>query len=59
MTLTEFLLFLMLSTFVTYTFIPWKNMEKPSFIKIFIFWISSIVVFALIVFLFANLGFIT
>ena len=34
MTLTDFLLLLILSIFTTYTFMPWKNMDKGSKRKI-------------------------
>ena len=56
MQLTNILLFLILVTLATYTFIPWKTtkkgLEKPSFKKIIIFWIYCFVVFGFVAYLF-------
>tara|TARA_Y100000813_G_C24055068_1_gene301167 strand:- start:266 stop:445 length:180 start_codon:yes stop_codon:yes gene_type:complete len=56
MELTNILLFLILVTLTTYTFIPWKatkkGLEKPSLKKIIIFWVYCFVVFGFVTYLF-------
>ena len=53
MEITDFLLFLILTTLITYLFIPWKGIEKGSHIKIglqFFMWfiILTVIVFILL-----------
>ena len=52
MNLTNLLLFLILVTLATYTFMPWKGIDKGGLIKIFIQWILWFVIFGVIVFIF-------
>ena len=56
MELTNILLFLILVTLTTYTFIPWKTtkkgLEKPSLKKIIIFWVYCFAVFGFVTYLF-------
>ena len=49
MTLTNFLLFLILVTLATYTFMPWKGIDKGSLIKVASQWVMWFVIFAIIV----------
>ena len=51
MTLTNLLLFLILVTFATYTFMPWKGIDKGSLIKVASQWFMWFAIFAIIVFL--------
>ena len=51
MTLTNLLLFLILVTLATYTFMPWKGIDKGSLVKVASHWFMWVVVFAFIVFL--------
>ena len=56
MQLTNILLFLILVTLATYTFIPWKTtkkgLEKPAVKEITIFWFYCLIVFSFVVYLF-------
>ena len=57
--LTNFLLLLILSIFTTYTFMPWKNMDKGSKRKIgaqFIFWV---VAFGFVIYGLTSINFLT
>ena len=51
MSLTNFLLFLILVTLTTYLFTPWKNMQKPPTKIVFFQFFLWLVGFALIIFL--------
>ena len=47
--LTNFLLFLLLVTLATYTFMPWKGIDKGSLIKVASQWFMWFTIFAIIV----------
>ena len=49
MTLTNLILFLILVTLATYTFMPWKGIDKGSLLKVASQWIMWFVIFAIIV----------
>ena len=49
MTLTNLLLFLILVTLATYTFMPWKGIDKGSFVKVASQWLMWFIIFAIIV----------
>ena len=49
MTLTNLLLFLILVTLATYTFMPWKGIDKGSLIKLTFQWFMWFAIFAIIV----------
>ena len=49
MSLTEILLFFILITIVTYTFMPWKGIDKGSLIKVVSQWFMWFAFFAIIV----------
>ena len=49
MTLTNLLLFLILVTLATYTFMPWKGIDKGSLIKVATQWFMWVVVFAVLI----------
>ena len=49
MNLTNLLLFLILVTLATYTFMPWKGIDKGSFIKMISQWLMWFLIFATIV----------
>ena len=51
MTLTNLLLFLILVTLATYTFTPWKGIDKGSLVKVASQWIMWFAIFAIIIFL--------
>ena len=51
MTLTNLLLFLILVTLATYTFMPWKCIDKGSLIKLASQWIMWFAIFAIILFI--------
>ena len=52
MILTNFLLFLILVTLATYTFMPWKGIDKGGLTKIFGQWLFWFIIFGIIVFIF-------
>tara|TARA_X000000368_G_scaffold370101_1_gene319023 strand:+ start:400 stop:579 length:180 start_codon:yes stop_codon:yes gene_type:complete len=56
MSLTNILLFLILVTLATYTFMPWKTskkgLEKPGVKEMIIFWFYCLFVFSFVVYLF-------
>ena len=54
-TLTNLLLFLILSTLVAYLFMPWKGIDKGSFVKILSQFVIWIVVLGLIFIILFNL----
>ncbi len=59
MTITNFLLLLILSIFTTYTFMPWSNIDKGSKRKIgaqFIFWTIT---FGLVIYGLISINFLT
>ena len=56
MNLTNLLLFLILVTLATYTFMPWKGIDKGSFVKVSFQWLMWFVIFAVIVFLSSFFG---
>ncbi len=47
--LTNLLLFLLLVTLATYTFMPWKGIDKGSLIKVVSQWFMWFIIFAIIV----------
>ena len=47
MTLTNLLLFLILVTLATYTFMPWKGIDKGSLLKVASQWVMWFVIFAI------------
>ena len=49
MTLTNLLLLLILVTLATYTFMPWKGIDKGSLVKVISQWFMWIAIFAIIV----------
>ena len=49
MTLTNLLLFLILVTLATYTFMPWKGIDKGSLVKVASQWFMWLVFFAVII----------
>ena len=49
MSLTNLLLFLILVTLATYTFMPWKGIDKGSLVKVASQWIMWFIIFAIIV----------
>ena len=55
MTLTNLLLFLILVTLATYTFMPWKGIDKGSLIKVASQWVMWFAIFAIIVLIFTFL----
>ena len=52
MSLTNLLLFLILVTLATYTFMPWKGIDKGGLTKIFGQWFFWFFIFGLIIFIF-------
>ena len=56
MNLTNLLLFLILVTLATYTFMPWKGIDKGSMVKVASQWLMWFVIFAFIVFLSSFFG---
>ena len=59
MTLTNLLLFLILVTLATYTFMPWKGINKGSYFSIFKQYFSWMVFFALLLFALVKLNLVT
>ncbi len=57
-TLTNFLLLLILAIFTTYTFKPWNNIDKGSKRKIGVQFILWVVVFGVIIYGLTNLNFL-
>ncbi len=51
MTLTNLLLLLILVTLTTYTFMPWKGIDKGSLIKVVTQWFMWLVIFTIVIFL--------
>ena len=49
MSLTNLLLFLILVTLATYTFMPWKGIDKGSLVKELSQWFMWFAIFAIIV----------
>ena len=49
MTLTNLLLFLLLVTLATYTFMPWKGIDKGTLAKIFSQWFIWFLIFGLVI----------
>ena len=56
MTLTNLLLFLILVTIATYTFMPWKGIDKGSLVKMTFQWIMWFAIFGIIVLIFTFFG---
>ena len=56
MTLTNLLLFLILVTMATYTFMPWKGIDKGSLVKVASQWLMWFFIFGVIVFLSSFFG---
>ena len=57
MTLTNLLLFLILVTLATYTFMPWNGIDKGSLMKVATQWFMWFVIFAIVVFISTFIGF--
>tara|TARA_B110000444_G_C18234320_1_gene320191 strand:+ start:15 stop:188 length:174 start_codon:yes stop_codon:yes gene_type:complete len=55
MSLTNLLLFLILVTLATYTFMPWKGIDKGGLIKIFGQWFIWFIIFGITVLIFNNI----
>ena len=47
MTLTNLLLFLILVTLATYTFMPWKGIDKGSLVKVTFQWFMWFTIFGI------------
>ncbi|MDA9684532.1 hypothetical protein N9U33_02985 [Candidatus Pelagibacter bacterium] len=56
MTLNNLLLFLILVTLATYTFMPWKGIDKGSLVKVVSQWLMWFVIFAILVLISTFLG---
>ena len=56
MTLTNILLFLILVTLATYTFMPWKGIDKGSLLKVVSQWFMWFAFFAILVLIFTFFG---
>ena len=56
MTLTNLLLFFILVTLATYTFMPWKGIDKGSLVKVVSQWLMWFVIFAILVLISTFLG---
>ena len=49
MTLTNLILFLILVTLATYTFMPWKGIDKGSLVKVATQWLMWFAIFVIII----------
>ncbi len=58
MTLTNLLLFLILVTLATYTFMPWKGIDKGSFLKLYGQWFVWLATFGFLIFILIKINFI-
>jgi hypothetical protein len=58
MTLTNILLFFILVTLATYTFMPWKGIDKGSLSKVLLQWLMWMIVFGSTLILISQFGFI-
>ena len=58
MTLTNLLLFLILVTLATYTFMPWKGIDKGPKLTIVLQFVGWTILFFVIVFVLKMIGFI-
>ena len=56
MTFNNLLLFLILVTLATYTFMPWKGIDKGSLVKVVSQWLMWFVIFAILVLISTFLG---
>ena len=56
MTLTNLLLVLILVTIATYTFMPWKGIDKGSLVQVTFQWIMWFAIFGIIVLIFTFFG---
>ncbi len=59
MTLEEILLFLILVTLATYTFMPWKGIDKGSFVKLYGQWFIWLFIFGAVIFLLKIINFVS
>jgi hypothetical protein len=55
MSLTNLLLFLILVTLATYTFMPWKGIDKGGFKKIIAQWFLWLTIFGVVIVIFIKL----
>ena len=55
MSLTNLLLFLILVTLATYTFMPWKGIDKGRLKKIIVQWFLWLMIFGVVIVIFINL----
>jgi hypothetical protein len=58
MTITNILLFFILVTLATYTFMPWKGIDKGSLSKVLLQWLMWMIVFGSTLILISQFGFI-
>jgi hypothetical protein len=56
MTLTNLLLFFILVTLATYTFMPWKGIDKGGLQKIISQWFVWTLIFGIVIFLLVKLN---
>ena len=56
MNITNLLLFLILVTIATYTFMPWQGIEKGSLSKLILQWLMWLVIFTAVVVLAIKMG---
>ena len=59
MNLTNILLLLLLVTLSTYTFMPWKGIDKGSLPKILLQWLIWLITFSIVLFLMVSMGVVT
>jgi len=56
MNITNLLLFLILVTIATYTFMPWRGIDKGSFSKLILQWLMWLVIFTAVLVLAIKMG---
>jgi hypothetical protein len=56
MNITNLLLFLILVTIATYTFMPWQGIDKGSLSKLILQWLMWLVIFTAVVVLAIKMG---
>ncbi len=57
MSLTNILLFFILVTLATYTFMPWKGIDKGSLSRVLLQWLMWMIIFGSVLFVIVQLGF--
>ena len=58
MNITNLLLFLILVTIATYTFMPWRGIDKGSLSKLILQWFIWVVIFSTVIVVAIKLGII-